>query len=153
MREKYKWDEYPPTHQLCTARGRSTNVLHATLKQAVAMTQMLFFSAATQKPLTIFVAGLALTVTTLPKTSLLPAFVAGFMRVLIMTKPGMVNLPDFFTSLVATVVKLSSTFLTSDPFNSVAVASSATIADFDIATTLFIAVAFIASAFARGAIA
>merc|ERR1719210_949117 len=56
-----------------------------------------------------------------------------------MVKPGMVNLPDFFTSLVATAAKLSSTFLTADPFNSVAVASSATIADFDIATALFIA--------------
>merc|ERR1719330_739106 len=70
-----------------------------------------------------------------------------------MAKPGMVNLPDFFTSLVATAVRPSSTFLTSDPFNSVAVASSATIADFDIATAPFIAVAFIASALARGAIA
>merc|ERR1719208_662264 len=50
----------------------------------------------------------------------------------------MVNLPDFFTSFVATAAKLSSTFLT---------------ADFDIATAPFIAVAFIASAFARGAIA
>merc|ERR1719433_666215 len=66
-----------------------------------------------------------------------------------MARPGIVNLLDFFTSLVATVVKLSSTFLTSDPFNSVAVASSATIADFDIATAPFIAVAFIAGAFAR----
>merc|ERR1719346_521872 len=65
----------------------------------------------------------------------------------------MVNLPDFFTSLVATAAKLSSTFLTADPFNSVAVASSATIADFDIATAPFIAAAFIAPAFARGAIA
>merc|ERR1719210_1187656 len=70
-----------------------------------------------------------------------------------MAKPGMVNFPDFFTSLVATAAKLSSTFLTADPFNSVAVASSATIADFDIATALFIAAAFIAPAFARGAIA
>merc|ERR1719336_457167 len=60
----------------------------------------------------------------------------------------MVNLPDFFTSAVATAVKLSSTFLISDPFNSVALASSATIADFDIAAT-----PFIAGAFARGAIA
>merc|ERR1719150_2014352 len=46
----------------------------------------------------------------------------------------MVNLPDFFTSLVATVAKLSSTFLICAPFNSVAVASSVTIAVFDIAT-------------------
>merc|ERR1719350_1604227 len=61
----------------------------------------------------------------------------------------MVNLPDFFTSLVATAAKLSSTFLISDAFNSVAVASSATIADFDMATPPFIAAA---PAFARGAI-
>merc|ERR1712026_283046 len=46
----------------------------------------------------------------------------------------MVNLPAFFTSLVATAAKLSSTFLTADPFNSVAVESSATTADFDMAT-------------------
>merc|ERR1712242_368871 len=70
-----------------------------------------------------------------------------------MAKPGIVNLPDFFTSVVATAAKLSSTFLTADPFNSVAVASSATIADLDIATTPFIAAAFIEGAFARGAIA
>merc|ERR1719461_2526325 len=69
-----------------------------------------------------------------------------------MAKPGMVNLPDFFTSLAATAAKLSSTFLTADPFNSVAVASSLTIADLDIATTPLIAVVFIASAFALGAI-
>merc|ERR550532_2918946 len=80
-------------------------------------THTLFLSAATQKALTIFVAGLALIMTTLPKISFLPAFVAGFIRVLIMTKPGMLNLPAFFTSLKATAVKLSSTFLTSDPFN------------------------------------
>merc|ERR1719225_436071 len=60
----------------------------------------------------------------------------------------MVNLPAFFTSLVATAAKLSSTFLTADPFNSVAVASSVTIADFDIATAPFIAAAFMAPAFA-----
>merc|ERR550532_1737629 len=112
-------------------------------------THTLFLSAATQKALTIFVAGLALTMTTLPKISFLPAFVAGFIRVLIMTKPGMVNLPAFFTSLLATAAKLSSTFLTSDPFNSVAVESSATIADFDMAAPPFIAAA---PAFARGAI-
>merc|ERR1719367_2436803 len=60
----------------------------------------------------------------------------------------MVNLPDFFTSFVATAAKLSSTFLTADPFNSEAVASSVTIADFDIATAPFIAVAFALGAMA-----
>merc|ERR1711920_903742 len=45
--------------------------------------QMLFFKAATQYALTIVLAGLALTITTLPNISHLPAFVAGFKRVLI----------------------------------------------------------------------
>merc|ERR1712228_735801 len=66
-------------------------------------TQTDFLSAATAKALTIVLAGLALTITILPKISLLPAFVAGFRRVLIMHKPGIVHLPTFFTSFVATV--------------------------------------------------
>merc|ERR1719221_2138645 len=77
--------------------------------------QMDLFSAATAYALTIVLAGLAFTMTTLPNTSRLPAFVAGFIRVLIMQSPGMVTLPAFFTSLVA---MLSKTFDTADLFNS-----------------------------------
>merc|ERR1712110_119322 len=105
--------------------------------------QMLFFSADTQKALTTVQAGFAFTMTTFPKTSLLPAFVAGFLRVFIMQRPGMVNLPALFTSLVATAARLSSTFLTAAGFSSVAVASAAAMPDFDM-TALFIAAAFIA---------
>ena len=68
---------------------------------------MLFFRAETQKAFTIFLAGAAFTLMVLPNASLVPAFLAGFILVLIMHKPGMVNLPDFFTSAVARVAKLS----------------------------------------------
>merc|ERR1719454_880493 len=60
-----------------------------------------FLSAATAKALTMVLAGFALTITILPKISLLPALVAGFKRVLIMHKPGIVHFPVFFTSRVA----------------------------------------------------
>merc|ERR1712072_669252 len=76
---------------------RSTS--HRTAHGA-ATPQTLDFSAATGKALTTSFAGLALTITTLPKTSLLPAFVAGFIRVLILHKPGSVKMPFLTTSLV-----------------------------------------------------
>merc|ERR1712054_88098 len=60
--------------------------------------QMAFFNAAAGKAFTIFLAGFALTTTTFPKTSLFPAFVAGFMRVLILHSPGTVKMPLLFTS-------------------------------------------------------
>merc|ERR1719465_400715 len=66
-----------------------------------------FFRAETQKAFTIFLAGAAFTLIVLPKASLVPAFLAGFVLVLIMHRPGMVNLPDFLTSAVARLAKLS----------------------------------------------
>merc|ERR1712093_422163 len=60
-----------------------------------------------QKAFTIFLAGAAFTLIVLPKASLVPAFLAGFILVLIMQRPGMVNLPAFFTSAVARLAKLS----------------------------------------------
>merc|ERR1712176_549379 len=53
------------------------------------------------KALTMVLAGFAFTMTTLPKTSRFPALVAFFWRVLIITTPGMTNLPFFFASCVA----------------------------------------------------
>merc|ERR1712032_237682 len=76
-----------------------------------------FFSAATAKALTMVLAGLAMTI--FPKISLLPALVAGFMRVLIMHKPGIVHFPAFFTSEVATLASVSRTLVTCDFFSSV----------------------------------
>merc|ERR1719347_576822 len=60
-----------------------------------------FLRAATGKALTMVRAGLAFTSITLPNTSRLPAFVAGFKRVFTMHTPGMVNLP-FLISWAAT---------------------------------------------------
>merc|ERR1719414_1979450 len=60
----------------------------------------------------------------------------------------MVNLPVPLTSLVATSARVSSTFLHTAGFNSVAVASAAAMADLDIA-----APAFMPAFIARGAIA
>ena len=49
----------------------------------------LFFKAETGKAFTTFLASLALTITTF-----FPAFVAAFMRVLILQTPGIVNTPS-----------------------------------------------------------
>merc|ERR1719150_1496439 len=67
--------------------------------------QTLLFNADTGKALTTVLAGLAFTITSLPNTSLFPAFVAGFNRVLIMQRPGKVNLPTLFTCFVPTSAK------------------------------------------------
>merc|ERR1712079_941997 len=84
--------------------------------------QMAFFSAAVQNAFTTVFAGFAFTTTVFPNISLLPALVAGFRRVLIMQSPGMVNLPALFTSLVATLARVSKILETSDFFRSCAVA-------------------------------
>merc|ERR1719223_1879711 len=108
-------------HQVpITLAGRPLNMTsHENGTVHHAQTQMLFFRAATQIAFTMVLAGLALTTTTLPNISRLPAFVAGFTRVLIMTNPGMVALPTFFTCSVATAAKLSMTDKTFFLFNSV----------------------------------
>merc|ERR1719222_883455 len=72
--------------------------------------QTLAFRAATGKAFTIFLAGLAFTMTTFPKTSLLPALVAGFIRVLILHKPGSVKMPLLTTSFVAMSARLPMSF-------------------------------------------
>merc|ERR1719499_1636965 len=78
------------------------------------------------------------------KISFLPAFVAGFKRVLIMQRPGIVTLPVFFTSLLATPVRASSTFDASDFFSPAASATACARAPLDSALTPFIAfIAFI----------
>merc|ERR1712087_464870 len=65
-------------------------------------TQIDFLIAATGYAFTMVLAGFALTMTTLPKISLLPAFVAGLVRVFNLQIPGMVNTPVFLVSFCAT---------------------------------------------------
>merc|ERR1712187_33218 len=55
----------------------------------------------------LFFGGFAFTTIILPKISLLPAFVAGFIRVFSLNKPGIEKVPVLpVTSLVAIVVRL-----------------------------------------------
>merc|ERR1740116_273966 len=103
--------------------------------------QTSFFRAATGKALTIVRAGLAFTIVILPKTSRLPALVAGFTRVLIRQRPGMLKTPAFLISLVAISARLSRTpttvfFLSSQ---AVAMASARPPLDMALAVAFFIA--------------
>merc|ERR1719297_304687 len=97
-------------------------------------------------------AGFAFTMTTLPKTSFLPAFVAGLFLSFSMHRPGMVNLPALFTSLVATAARLSNSCLQTDPLISVPSIMAFTMPDLDRVAAPFMAAAFMAPALALGAI-
>merc|ERR1712054_356679 len=76
-------------------------------KDRDADTQIWALSAATGKALTTVLAGFAFTFISWPKAILTPALVAGFTRVLILQRPGMVKMPVFLTFVVASVAKLS----------------------------------------------
>merc|ERR1719240_349104 len=102
----------------------------ATERAPARSAQMLFFRAATGYAFTIFRAGLAFTITTLPKTSFLPPLVAGFTLVFNLHKPGRANTPVDPTSFVATSAKLLMSFAHTDFFNSHSVASASAIAPF-----------------------
>ena len=101
--------------------------------------QICCFKAATGKAFTTVFAGCGLTFTSLPNIILLPPFVAFFLRVLIMQRPGSVNLPFFFTSLLPISASASNTFESSPFFNPAASANSVARAPLDINFALFIA--------------
>merc|ERR1719376_1973594 len=86
--------------------------------------------AAAGKALTTVFAGLALTMTTLPKTSRFPALVAGFTRVLMRSSPGSAKMPLLFTCAVAAPVRLSKTLVIWDFLSSHSVATASAIAPF-----------------------
>merc|ERR1719373_854507 len=71
---------------------------------------------------------LALTMVILPKISLLPALVAGFMRVLMRHSPGKEKMPAFFTSAVAISARLLMTLEATDFFSSHFVATASAMA-------------------------
>merc|ERR1719261_1183141 len=71
-----------------------------------AASQICALSVATGKAFTTVLAGFAFTFISWPKAIRTPALVAGFTRVLILQRPGMVKMPAFFTSAVARVAKL-----------------------------------------------
>merc|ERR1719281_115519 len=110
----------------------------------VQVTQICFFRAAAGKALTMVFAGCALTFFSSPNIILTPAFVAGFTRVLMRQRPGIVKIPFFFTSLVAMVTKLSNTSRQTFCFNSCSSASADVRAPFVMTLLLLAFVAFIA---------
>merc|ERR1719394_1963366 len=77
------------------------------------------------KAFTMVLAGFAFTMTTLPKISRFPALVAFFCRVLIITTPGMTNLPFFFASVVAMLARVVKAVLITPLFTSHFSASAA----------------------------
>ncbi len=91
--------------------GRGTLVNEPTRDRPIATSQNSFLIALAGNAFTTVLAGLALTNTTLPNISRLPALVAGFLRVFSMQTPGITNLPLFFTSAVATSASVSSALL------------------------------------------
>merc|ERR1712187_1009277 len=83
-----------------SAWGQTRSSIYKHAGYSALGTQTLFLRADTAKAFTTVLAGFALMVCILPKISFVQALVAGFFRVLIMTKPGMVNLPVVDTSFV-----------------------------------------------------
>merc|ERR1719420_670844 len=105
--------------------------------------QIAFLSAATGKAFTVL-AGFAATVTSLPNISLLPALVAGFLRVLIMTSPGSTNLPALLTCAPPISARASMIFEHSDFFISHAVARASAMPPFPRAFPVALGLAFFA---------
>merc|ERR1719262_1845923 len=97
------------------------DVLHTA---PLAKAQTLFFKADTANAFTTVLAGLAFTIITLPKTSLLPALVAGLRRVFTMQMPGKTNFPALFTCSAAMPARLLTIFMHSDFLISVSVANA-----------------------------
>merc|ERR1719411_2300396 len=95
--------------------------------------QIALLSAATGNALTTVLAGFALTTTSWPNIILLAAFVAGFLLVLILARPGMVNTPDFFTSAVPISANEPKSFVTTLFFSSALVARASAMAPLDMA--------------------
>merc|ERR1719387_923717 len=92
--------------------------------------QIAFLSADTGNALTTVFAGFAATTTSLPNITRLPAFVAGFFLVLIMTKPGTTNFPALFTCFAAISARASMILQQSDLFTLEAAARASAIPDF-----------------------
>merc|ERR1719389_745546 len=107
--------------------------------------QMEALSAATAKALTTVFAGFALTFTSFPNITLLPALVAAFFFVLTMHTPGITNFPALFTCFVATAARTSMTLEHSDFLRPDSPASASAIAPFVMLLTAFMAfIAFMA---------
>merc|ERR1719225_979618 len=90
--------------------------------------QIALFNAAVGNAFTTVLAGFALTTTSWPNIIFLAAFVAGFLLVLILARPGMVNTPDFLTSAAPTSANEPRSFVTTLFFSSQLVARASAMA-------------------------
>merc|ERR1719498_538625 len=103
-----------------------------------------FFRADTGNAFMTVLAGFAATTTSLPNIKRLPALVAAFLLVLIITKPGMTNLPTVFTCLAPISARASTIFEQSDFFTSDAAARASAMPPLDSAWPAARGFAFIA---------
>merc|ERR1712146_299182 len=106
--------------------------------------QICCLSAATAKAFTTVFAGFALTFLSSPNIILTHAFVAGLVLVLMRQMPGIVKMPVFLTSFVATVTRLFKMLEKSLVFISFSVASNFSKAPFDMAFELLAFIDFMA---------
>merc|ERR1719401_3018205 len=109
------------------------------LRHSRSAAQTLSFRALAGKAFTIFRAGLAFTMQTLPKISRLPAFVAGFVLAFSLQRPGSVKTPALETSAVANSAKLLIIVAHTDFFSSHDVAKESAIAPFVMLFAVFMA--------------
>merc|ERR1719322_1577497 len=123
----YRW-RLPPARAWLTADAEPIPWVDPTKDGLVnygcgmAGVQMLALRAAAGNAFTTFFADLALTM------AILPALVAGFMRVLMRHSPGKEKMPAFFTSAVAISVRLLMTLAATDFFSSHCVATASAMA-------------------------
>merc|ERR1712168_676802 len=101
----------PVLMQFALAFGVQPGGHHPKEIKAETQHQNAFFSAATANALTTVFVGLAFTIVSLPKISFFPALVAGFLRVLILQRPGKEKTLFFFNSAVAISARLARTFV------------------------------------------
>merc|ERR1719453_1088880 len=100
--------------------------------------------ALTAKPLTLFEAFIALTLTTLPNIDRLPAGVAAFCLILSIARPGIVNFPVFLHSATPISPRAEKILFTSFAFSPVFSATATLTAPAGIAETAFVFITFIA---------
>merc|ERR1711924_144410 len=105
------------------------------LSQGSYCLQTAFLSLALANAFTTVFAGFAATFTSLPNITRVPAFVAGFLRVLIMQRPGRVNFPTDLTSVAPKSERAPNTFVTSRRFKLNEDAIPSAMPDFDKART------------------
>merc|ERR1719492_241209 len=106
------------------AQGEPVEAHERVTRNAALQSQTLFLRALTGNAFTTVFAAAALTTTSFPNITFLPALRAGFTLVFNVTRPGMVNLPVPTVSLAPTSARESNILDTTLFFISIAVATA-----------------------------